>query len=232
MADTEAGKHTLFWVHAWKWSLLVPCPVWLPWVVPLVLHGLMVVGYVSPQGGIQGPPFMEVLELPPFALVVVLEPFLGFSGPLPWGITPGSHVVSPAGPTRWESWLPGHPNHGSHTWPASTPSWPSNLFGNCSLLAWLGWWLHLAWKFLVVWLALVACWNGLDADAAASDVAGMAPPGIAFAGLAQLPLAPTFGAFALAVVPMDLAFAAPAVGMVLLDASAPWSAGTSWPGLG
>ena len=73
---------------------------------------------------------------------------------------------------------------------------------------------------------------GLGAEAAASDVAGMAPPGIAFAGLAQLPLAPTFGAFALAVVPMDLAFAAPAVGMVLLDASAPWSAGTSWPGLG
>jgi hypothetical protein len=29
------------------------------------------------------------------------------------------------------------------------------------LLAWLGWWLHLAWKFLVVWLALVACWNHL-----------------------------------------------------------------------
>ena len=65
--------------------------------------------------------------------------------------------------------------------------------------------------------------SGLGAEAAASDVAGMAPPGIAFAGLAQLPLAPTFGAFALAVVPMDLAFAAPAVGMVLLDASAPWS---------
>ena len=78
MADTEAGKHTLFWVHAWKWSLLVPCPVWLPWVVPLVLHGLMVVGYVSPQGGIQGPPFMEVLE-------VVLEPA--------WVTTAGSHVV-------------------------------------------------------------------------------------------------------------------------------------------
>ena len=85
---------------------------------------------------------------------------------------------------------------------------------------------------------------GLGAEAAASDVAGMAPPGIAFAGLALLLVASTCGAFALAEVPMDLAFAvalgmemldaaaAPAVGMVLLDASAPWSAGTSWPGLG
>jgi hypothetical protein len=51
------------------------------------------VGYVSPQGGIQGPPFMELLELPPFALVVVLEPFLGLSGPLAWDTIPGSHVV-------------------------------------------------------------------------------------------------------------------------------------------
>ena len=77
--------------------------------------------------------------------------------------------------------------------------------------------------------------SGLDADAAASDVAGMAPPGLAFAGLAQLPLAPTLGAHALAAVLLDLASAvalgmemldaaaAPAVGMVLLDiTSASW----------
>jgi len=102
------------------------------------------------------------------------------------------------------------------------------------LLAWLGWWLHLAWKFLVVWLALVACWNHL-VWMLMQDVAGMAPPGLAFAGLAQLPLAPTFSAHALAVVLLDLASAvalgmemldaaaAPAVGMVLLDiTSASW----------
>jgi hypothetical protein len=82
--------------------------------------------------------------------------------------------------------------------------------------------------------------SGLDADAAAPDVAGMAPPGIAFAGLAPLPLAPTFVAHALAVVlldwasavalgmeMLDAAAAAPAVGVLLLDTSASWSDGTS-----
>ena len=61
--------------------------------------------------------------------------------------------------------------------------------------------------------------SGLDADAAASDVAGMAPPGLAFAGLAQLPLAPTFGEHALAVVLLDAA-AAVALGMEMLDDAA------------
>ena len=85
-----------------------------------------------------------------------------------FGACLGYHCWKPcgcsAGPTRLELGLP---YHGSHTWPASTPSWPSNLFGGCTWPGsswWYGW---LWWPAGTIWSGSWCCcircgWHGFD----------------------------------------------------------------------